>query len=228
MKSYLQLLTSLCLLFFVLPVGALSETATPAGNNTTNNVTIIKQLPSEQELNVFIAGLDHTEYFTNTATLTATKQHPTWPHDKWSDPDGNRYVSFYYKDNSSSTGYISVYYDDCGRELKSVCRISFKLIEPYYGLSVTENQTVLPIANETVNPVNNTTAENYTVLSDAVGNVSAPLVVKPGIKNTANNNTLKIDNLGNNGTIVQQNAGGSIWNSIVIYAQNFYLTATGK
>lgn len=220
MRPYLQLLTLFCLFFFVMTgfVGATRD-ITVSPTNSTNNTAIIKELPSEQDLDTFIAGLNHTEYFTNTATLTATKQHPTWPHDVWADPEGNRYVSFYFKDNSTPAGYTSLYYDDCGRELKSVCRISFKLIEPYYGLNVTGNQTVpfiqnesLPMVNETASPANNTMAPAEKV----------PVATKQNVQAQANNNSLRIDNSGNHGTIVQQNAGNII-NNFVIYVQNLFM-----
>lgn len=105
---------------------------------------VIKELPQKQELDNFTATLHKGSYFTNTATLEAIEQHPTWPHDVWMDNDGEFYISFYYLNNNSSKGHSSVYYDDCGNKISN-CRLSLKLVEPYYGLNVTEEDTTDPI-----------------------------------------------------------------------------------
>jgi hypothetical protein len=222
MKSHLQILTLFCLFFFVITGFAGATGNVPiAPTNSTNSTTIIKQLPSEQELNNFITGENYSAYFTNIATLDAIKKHPTWPHDIWSDPNGEFYISFYYKDDLSPAGYTSIYYDDSGRKLQSVCKISFKLIEPYYGLNVTETQS----NGSTVTQVISVT--NETVVRVAENNTMYPLSnQETGIQ--SNNTQVCVNNSGNNGTIAQQNAGGSIWDNIVIYAQNLYLNIVEK
>jgi hypothetical protein len=219
----LKLLTLLCLFFLVSSIGlVMGEAATP-GNNTT----IIKELPQKQELENFITEENYSTYFTNIATLDATKKHPTWPHDVWSDPKGNFYISFYYENNSSPVGYTSVYYDDCGRKLPSKCFISFELIEPYYGLNVTEKQNTTPIHDEerlclVTNATNETVTQVISVTNETVVRVDENNTMYPvsNQKNDiqANNTNIRVDNLNNNGIITQQI--GNIYNNFMINVQN--------
>jgi hypothetical protein len=205
-------------------------------NNTVSiqNNTYIKELPQKQELEDFIAGENYTSYFTNIATLDATKNHPTWPHDIWSDPKGNFYVSFYYENKSSPVGYTSVYYDDCGRELPSKCKISFKLIEPYYGLNVTEDRNTerIILPNVSAQPNESISTQVISLTNETVTQVAKNNTMYP-VSNyiatsEANNNSVKVENYGNDGTMNQQIAGGNIWNYIEFNVQNLYLYVTGK
>lgn len=68
-----KFLIPFCLLFLVSSIGLVMGEATPPGNNTT----IVKELPQKQELDNFIAEENYSSYFTNIATLEATKKHPT-------------------------------------------------------------------------------------------------------------------------------------------------------
>lgn len=172
---------------------------------TGTSAQIIKELPQKQELDNFTASLGKSSYFTNIATIDAINQHPTWPHDVWANKKGDFYISFYYANNESSQGYSSVYYDDYGNKLPSNCRIALELIEPYYGLNVTENTTdpIEVIPDESINPGNSTSLEvengdvynntfvgdeiNDTNYTDESGNVTAEnstgVIVAHGLKN---------------------------------------------
>lgn len=102
---------------------------------------IIKELPQKQELENFTATVTENAWSVNIASMEAISDHPTWPHDIWEDTKGNNYISFYYLNNNTSKGYSSIYFDDYGNRLPSNCRLTLKLVDPYYGLNVTENTT---------------------------------------------------------------------------------------
>ena len=152
----LKLISILCIVM-LLPIGI-------AG------AQVIKELPQKQELDNFTATLHKGSYFTNIATLEAIEQHPTWPHDVWMDNEGEFYISFYYLSNNSSKGHSSVYYDDCGNKLSN-CRLSLKLVEPYYGLNITDENTTDPII------IDDPVEENTTPIGPANNHMSEHLIV---------------------------------------------------
>jgi hypothetical protein len=151
------------------------------------------------------------------------------------------YINVFYPEANNSKGYKAAYfwlgpqkkeveyldygafwYKDLGDLQSATCRIdnvcSWNTIKSFWGNSTAP-------ANVTVVPVNNTL-----VHGTEVNNTPAPVVpvtTERNVKSVANN-SVKVDNSGNKGMIYQQNAGGSIWNNIVIYAQNLYLTIAGK
>lgn len=185
---------SLFLIAALLPMGA--------------GAVIIKEIPQKYELDNFTETVTRNAWSTNIASMEAICEHPTWPHDIWEDSKGYSYISFYYLNTDSPKGYTSVYYDNYGNRLSSNCKLSLKLIEPYYGMNITEENTTDPIAiitpNETMDPgdskpiedvgvevYNNTFAgdviNNNTFEGDHGSNITAEnstgVVVAHGLKN---------------------------------------------
>ncbi len=162
---------------------------------TSASAQIIKELPQKQELNNFTEVITKNAWSVNTATSEAISEHPTWPHDIWTDPNGNYYISFYYYSDSSK-GYTSEYYDNYGNRLSSNCKIDLKLVEPYYGLNVTEENTTAPII---VPEENNTTTledRHIIIINESQDENMTVVINSSEIKNTVENSTNTVQNQG--------------------------------
>lgn len=163
---------------------------------------IIKELPTQPELENFTASLPQNADYIDNATLQAIAQHPTWPHDVWKDKKGNYYKSYYYSNINSGKGYSSVYYDSCGKKLKSVCNIDFELVYAYPGLNTTDpvdegtiEENTTPNESHGYDSTPYTEIENSTVLASS-GNNS-------GSTNDVENSSGVINTQGN-GNLIQQ------------------------
>lgn len=190
-----KLLTTLLILFVL--------------STSTASAQIIKELPTKTELENFTTSLTQNADYIDNATLQTIAQHPTWPHDVWRDKQGNYYKSFYYSDIGSDKGYTSVYYDSCGKKLRSVCNIDFELVYAYPGLEVEENDTdpieeVDPVEDGTIEE--NTTpneSQNYKYVELENSTVLASSGNNSGSMNTVKNSSGVINTQGN-GNWVQQ------------------------
>ena len=113
--------------------------------------TANKDLPTKGELTDFTESISFMYDFTASASAHSEEEHPTWKWDLWTYEDGNKsknVISFYYTDPKSQKGYGSIYYDENGEIVKSMCGVNYELYESYRGKEPVEEEKIIEDTSE--------------------------------------------------------------------------------
>ena len=91
-------------------------------------------LPEKQNVNDFIDSVKCASTncdWTKLASEKSLDDHPSWKWDTWKDKDGKNMISFYYA--SGASGYGSIYLDEDGKKVSSLCGLGSQLTQSYKG-----------------------------------------------------------------------------------------------